>query len=353
MNQKWAQKKALYFKKTFWPVLGLLLALVNEQIPSQTNDSVVNDWENPKVFAINKEAPRATFIPFPDLKEALTREPKQSPWYKSLNGRWKFNWVPKPADRPHDFWQPDFDDSRWVEIDVPSNWELQGYGIPIYVNSDYEFAPHHPQPPSIPHDNNPVGSYRLKFTVPDDWKDKEVFIHFGAVKSAFYLWVNGQKVGYSQDSKTPAEFKLTPYLKPGENLLALEVYRWSDGSYLECQDFWRISGIERDVYLYAAPKTRIRDFFARTLLNSDYQNGLLNLDVEIVNDSPAPAPAALARKLQVYNLTASLFDQNGEQIFLEKKTFTLKPGEKKLINYKGEIQNIKPWTAETPNLYTL
>ena len=330
----------------------IFLVLSSDRLPaSSPGEDAVNDWENPRVFAINKEAPHATFIPFPELSQALSSEPKKSPWYRSLNGRWKFNWVPKPADRPLDFWRPDYDDSRWAEIEVPANWELNGYGIPIYVNSDYEFASDNPQPPRIPHDNNPVGSYRLKFTVPEAWGDKEVFIHFGAVKSAFYLWVNGQKVGYSQDSKTPAEFRITPFLKPGENLLALEVYRYSDGSYLECQDFWRISGIERDVYLYAAPRTRIRDFFARTLLDEQYRDGLLNLEVEVVDDNQAPT--GRRGKLQVFNLTVSLVNESGEKLFLEKKTFTLKPGEKKILNYKGEIPDIKPWSAEMPNLYSL
>ncbi len=329
---------------------GLFLIFLGWSFTAPAQENQVNDWENPKVFAINTELPRATFIPFPDLDSALKNEPKNSPWYKSLNGKWKFNWVPKPADRPLDFWKIDFDDSNWKEIEVPSNWELQGYGIPIYVNIPYEFTSN-PNPPHIPHDNNPVGSYRLKFRVPDSWKDQDVFIHFGAVKSAFYLWVNGQKVGYSQDSKTPAEFKLTPYLKPGENLLALEVYRWSDGSYLECQDFWRISGIERDVYLYATPKVRIRDFFARTSLDENYQNGLLNLEVEILNDQKDSATRI--KKLLVYTLTALVEDQNGEKLFLEKKTFTIKPGEKKLLNFKASLPGIKPWSAETPNLYTL
>ncbi len=331
---------------------SIILALSTARLPaSSEGETTVNDWENPRVFAINKEAPRATFIPFPELSQALSSEPTKSPWYRSLNGRWKFNWVPRPADRPLDFWRPDYDDSHWDEIDVPANWELLGYGIPIYVNIPYEFAPDNPQPPRIPHDHNPVGSYRTKFTIPVSWKDKEVFIHFGAVKSAFYIWVNGQKVGYSQDSKTPAEFRITPYLKPGENLLALEVYRWSDGSYLECQDFWRISGIERDVYLYAAPTTRIRDFFARTLLDEHYRNGLLNLEVEVVDYTLAPA--ARPGKLRVFNLTVTIIDRSGERVFLEKKTFTLKPGEKKILNYKGEIPDVKPWSAETPDLYTL
>ncbi|MCX8159688.1 MAG: DUF4981 domain-containing protein [Candidatus Saccharicenans sp.] len=331
---------------------AVIFTLASDRQPaSGPGEDPVNDWENPRVFAINKETPHATFIPFPDLNKALSTEPKNSPWYKSLNGHWKFNWVPKPADRPLDFWRLDFDDSHWAEIEVPANWELNGYGIPIYVNSDYEFAPENPQPPHIPHDNNPVGSYRLKFSVPDNWQDKEVFIHFGAVKSAFYLWVNGQKVGYSQDSKTPAEFKITPYLKPGENFLAVEVYRYSDGSYLECQDFWRISGIERDVFLYAAPRTRVRDFFARTLLSEDYSQGRLDLDVEVMDDSPTPA--VQTRKLQVYNLTASIIDDSGEKLFLEKKTFTLKPGDRKVLNFRGEVPGIKPWSAETPELYTL
>ncbi|MDI6698787.1 MAG: glycoside hydrolase family 2 TIM barrel-domain containing protein [Candidatus Saccharicenans sp.] len=330
----------------------IFILLAARPISSGAGETEVNDWENPGVLAINKEAPHATFIPFPELSQALSQKAEKSPWYKSLNGRWKFNWVSKPADRPLDFWHPDYDDSRWGEIEVPANWELNGYGIPIYVNSDYEFAPDNPRPPRIPHDHNPVGSYRLRFSVPENWKDKEVFIHFGAVKSAFYLWVNGQKVGYSQDSKTPAEFRITPYLKSGDNLLALEVYRWSDGSYLECQDFWRISGIEREVYLYAAPRTRVRDFFARTTLDENYKNGRLDMEVEIINEDGRASPARAAR-LQVYNLTVSIIDQPGTKLFLEKKTFTLKSGEKKILNFKGEIPGVTPWSAETPNLYTL
>jgi beta-galactosidase len=352
MSKMFSIKRIFPVKRLFLAVMCLAILLGSRHSSSLAQESMVNDWENPNVFGINKELPHATFIPFPRLNQALGTEPKNSPWYKSLNGKWKFNWSLKPADRPLDFWKPDFDDRSWKEIEVPSNWELQGYGIPIYVNIDYEFS-ENPQPPHIPHDNNPVGSYRLKFTVPESWKDNDVFIHFGAVKSAFYIWVNGEKVGYSQDSKTPAEWKITSYLKPGENLLALEVYRWSDGSYLECQDFWRISGIERDVYLYAAPKTRIRDFFARTLLDEheQYKNGRVDLDVDVLNG--LPSTAIRQKKLLVYNLNVSIVSDNSEKLFLDKKTFTLKPGEKKTLNYRGEIPDIKPWSAETPNLYTL
>ncbi len=156
-----------------------------------------NDWENPWMFNQNKEEPYATFVPFPDIDSALKNDKKNSPFYKSLNGMWKFNWVSKPEDRPLDFYKPDYDLSSWKEIAVPSNWELQGYGFPIYVNSSYEFT-RHPDPPHIPHDHNPVGSYRRTFVIPGNWRDMEVFLHFGAVKSAFYVWVNGQKVGYSR-----------------------------------------------------------------------------------------------------------------------------------------------------------
>jgi beta-galactosidase len=336
--------------KLFAASLILLVAIAAGQVLWAAPQETVNDWENPKVFSINTELPHATFVPFPELSQALQLKAKNSPWYKSLNGPWKFNWVPKPADIPANFWLPDYDDSQWKEIEVPSNWEIQGYGIPIYVNSDYEFSPENPQPPNIPDDDNPVGSYRLFFTVPESWRGLDVFIHFGGVKSAFYLWINGQKVGYSEDSKTPAEFKITPYLKSGKNLVALQVYRWSDGSYLECQDMWRISGIERDVYLYAAPQVRIRDFFAHTPLDEEYKNGLLSLDVEV---SSEPASGGKKQSLSAYTLRASLLTDSGQPLYQKDITFTLPPSGEKTVGFSQEIEGIKPWTAETPNLYRL
>jgi len=317
-------------------LLILLTGLSGQEVP---------DWENPAVVAINKEAPRATAIPYADMKSALTLAPEDSPYFLSLNGNWKFKWVEKPADRPEGFYQPGYDVSRWDEIPVPSNWELQGYGIPIYVNSAYEFS-RRPNPPAIPHDYNPVGSYRTTFTLPDTWDGRQVYIHFGAVKSAMYLWINGQKVGYSQGSKLPAEFHITPYLKEGENVLAVEVYRWSDGSYLECQDFWRISGIERDVFLFSTPEYHIRDFFANGDLDDQYRNGVLKLDVELVNHHPR----LRARNLQVQYV---LLDDNRNVV--AKETIPAGLHEKKTNRLQAEahIENIKPWTAETPHLYTL
>ena len=304
-----------------------------------------NDWENPWMFNQNKEEPYATFVPFPDIDSALKNDKKNSPFYKSLNGMWKFNWVSKPEDRPLDFYKPDYDLSSWKEIAVPSNWELQGYGFPIYVNSSYEFT-RHPDPPHIPHDYNPVGSYRRTFVIPGNWRDMEVFLHFGAVKSAFYVWVNGQKVGYSQDSKTPAEWDITPYLQKGDNSVALEVYRWSDGSYLECQDFWRISGIERDVYLYAAPKVRIRDFFAVADLDENYSNGKLSVNVELKNNMPE-------LKAGKFKLELQLFDAQKKVVVSETKSVDINKKEKADVSFEQMVKNPKRWSAETPDLYSL
>ena len=215
---------------------------------------------------------------------------KNSDYYELLNGTWKFNWVKKPSDRPVDFYKESYDVSGWKDIRVPGNWEVEGertgnnFGIPIYVNTTYPWADKRPVPPAIPHDWNPVGSYRTTFNIPENWDGREIILHFGAVKSAMYVWVNDKKVGYSQGSKLPAEFDITSFIRPGSNTLAVEVYRWSDGSYLECQDFWRISGIERDVYLYAAPKTRIFDFFFKPGLDENYRDANFTLGVELTND---------------------------------------------------------------------
>ena len=319
------------------------------------------DWENPAVFNLNKEKPHATLMPFRSVEEALSQKPHQSVFYKTLCGTWKFNWVRKPADRPVDFYKPEFDVSGWADIPVPSNWELEGYGIPIYVNHQYEFAdfkaPVSPEikfidgrypanPGQVPHDYNPVGSYRRTFTVPESWDGRRVFIQFGAVKSAFYLWINGEKVGYSQGSKTPAEWDITKYLKEGENVIAAEVYRWSDGSYLECQDFWRISGIERDVYLYSTPEVRIRDFFAKADLDSDYKNGVFNLDVNLKNQ---------VAKLRSgnYKVEYQIFDATNTLVASEEMEAKINRKEDLSLTFSKEIENPLKWTAETPNLYSL
>ena len=196
-----------------------------------------NYWENPALTGINNELPSATFIPFSTEKEALVNDWSASPWYKLLNGTWKFNWSENPDKRPVNFYKDGFNVSGWKDIQVPSTIEVQGYGYPVYTNMKYEFS--HlmkPDPPHVPHDYNPVGSYLTTFTVPPDWKDRQVFLHFGAVKSFMYVYLNGTRVGMSKDAKTPSEFNINKFLRDGANLLGVEVFRWSDGTYLECQD---------------------------------------------------------------------------------------------------------------------
>ncbi|MDH5405692.1 MAG: DUF4981 domain-containing protein [Candidatus Aminicenantes bacterium] len=311
---------------------------------SQVRTKEVNDWENPAMIGQNKEPAHCTYIPYEDIKNALNNDPAQSPFYQSLNGIWKFNWVRKPADRPVNFYQDDYDVSQWDDIIVPSNWQLQGYGIPVYTNSDYPFEPN---PPYIPHEYNPVGSYRRNFTIPDSWYERQVFLHFGAVKSAMYVWVNGENVGYSQGCKTPAEFNITKYLRRGENSLAVEVYRWSDGSYLEDQDFWKISGIERDVFLFSAPNVMFRDFFALADLDDTYTNGMLKVTVMVKNYLP--------HVVAQYHVAIDLLNADNKLVLEAPMVEEVKIGklEETAIHFQQLVKEPAKWTAETPNLYSL
>ena len=261
-------------------------------------------WNDINVIRENAERPRAHFVGYPSPEAAIAGDLATNPWYRSLNGRWKFHYSPRPADRPADFFQLDFDVAHWDEIPVPSNWELAGYGYPIYVNIPYPFAV---DEPNVPEDDNPVGSYRREFEVPASWLERDVFLRFGAVSSAFYVWVNGQYVGYSEGSKTPTEFALNGHVRAGRNVIAVEVYRWSTGSYLEDQDFWSLSGIQRDVELHARPKQRVRDFFVRAGLDEHYENGVLRVDIDLTNaGSPRPVDVSfsvLDRDETIYKTT--------------------------------------------------
>ena len=229
------------------------------------------EWEQEQNLHLNKEAPTAFFASFSDLQSALKVLPENSKWRRSLNGQWKFHWAKDPQSRPVDFYKPDYDVKDWKEIKVPSSWQTQGYGTPIYSNQPYPFErswPYVMKEPSNKNytsykERNPVGSYRRTFEVPADWDGREVYMQFDGVDSFFYLWINGQYVGFSKDSRNPARFDISPYLKKGENVVAAEVYRHSDGAYLECQDMFRLSGIFRNVSIFALPKVHIRDFFAQ------------------------------------------------------------------------------------------
>ncbi len=309
---------------------------------TQAQEMQKPDWENPKVFDINMEKPHAVLMPFDDLDQALDARPEQSPFYKSLNGSWKFNWVRKPADRPRNFYKMDYDVSYWDNIPVPANWELQGYGVPIYVNIQYPFPK---DPPNIPHDYNPVGSYVRTFTVPENWDGRQVFLQLGAVKSAAYYWLNGEKLGYSQGSKTPVEFDVTDFLQAGENKLAVEIYRWSDGSYLEDQDFWRLSGIERDVFLWSSPKVHVRDFFVHTDLDASYENATLRVETD-VQSYQAASVRGHSLKLQLYNPQGRMIGTVADALDFENKKAAL-------LELSLNVNQPDLWTAETPNLYQI
>ncbi|MDZ7738021.1 MAG: glycoside hydrolase family 2 TIM barrel-domain containing protein [Bacteroidales bacterium] len=298
------------------------------------------DWEDPGMIQQNREEAHALMISYPDEAAALKGNKDKNPRYMSLDGKWLFHWVKKPADRPYWFFKDDYDTRDWDEISVPSNWEMKGYGIPFYVNNGYGFET---DPPHIDHDWNPVGSYKKVFKMPSDWEDKEIFLRFGAVSSAFYLWVNGEMVGYSQGSKTPAEFNITPWVKKGKNSIAVEVYRWCDGSYLEDQDFWRLSGIQRSVFLQARPKVRVADYFVRAGLNEDYSDGVLDLDIDI----SAAAENDMSGAALEYKL---IWD--GEEILSDRKKISIADGDT-TVHFNALIDDVNKWTAETPHLYTL
>ena len=284
------------------------------------------EWENELVNYVNVEPARAYSMPLARQADALTDDWPETPYVKSLNGRWRYNWCGAPAQRPRDFWRTDFDDSSWYEIDVPSCVELKGFGVPIYTNIPY---PHPATPPKLDPDYNPVSSYRTTFTVPDDWRGRNVYLRFEGVYSGYYVWVNGKRVGYSEDSCTAHEFNITPYLHlpPATNLLAVEVYRWSDGSYLEDQDYFRYSGIYRNVMIFATPKAEIWDFHAKTDLANGYRDGVIDLTVETRGEK-APVSAAL-------------YDAEF------RKVCDVAVGGRTLV------RNARLWSAEKPVLYTL
>jgi beta-galactosidase len=325
------------------------LTLLTGLLPAQTHD-----WENPAVFRINKEAARATAMPFPSKDEASNPR-LESPWCKVLNGNWKFHHVGNPNAKPTGFEEPGFDDAAWKEIPVPSNWQMHGYGIPAYTNITYPFAKKPPHvmgtPPgffwNFPEEvRNQVGSYRHRFTIPTEWKGRHTFLVFGGVDSAFYLWINGKKVGYSQDSRTPAEFDISAYLTDGENVLAAEVYQNSDGSYLEDQDMFRMSGIFRDVYLWSAAAVDLRDHEVKAGLADDYKSGLFSFKGTIINRGSVE----VATKLKV-----ELTDAAGKSTELATLSSRIPARGEALAVFDlsgSQLPKIQPWSAEVPNLYT-
>ena len=304
------------------------------------------EWQDPRVFEINKLYPRAN-IPQNYFRFNMTNvEMMDELGAVILNGQWAFHYVPNADERPTDFFRTDYDDSGWGTIPVPGNWELNGYGVPVYVNTTNDFD--NSQLPKVPVKGNAVGSYRKWVNIDKKWKDKQVIINIGGAKSCFYLWVNGEFVGYSEDAKTNSEFDITQFVKFGErNLIALQVFKWSDGSYFECQDFWRLSGIERDITLYAQPRTHIYDYKIVADLDSTYQHGLLDIEMAIENLDSCP-------KDQIFYITVNFPDQDmrTEEVVLHNYTDTILKNTvgKHYVRLKAELPHIIPWTAENPHL---
>lgn len=315
-------------------------------------------WQDETVFAINKEPGHATYIPYPSVSQMQSDEYYSKPWieptsdyYMSLNGTWKFNLVEEPSLRPQDFFENSYDVSGWDDLPVPSNWEMHGYDKPLYCNVEYPFANN---PPYITRRSgysgygiNPVGSYRREFTLPANWDGKQVFVHFGGIYSAAYVWVNGEYVGYTQGANNDHEFDISKYVTAGTNNISVQVFRWCDGSYLECQDMFRMSGIYRDVYLYATPKTFIRDHYITSeLAEPDYTSGKLNIDAWVNNRGEQPETV----KAQFELLNAA-----GEQIYIseEKEVTALASGSEEKISFSADLNGLSLWSAEIPNLYTV
>ncbi|MGD9100574.1 MAG: glycoside hydrolase family 2 TIM barrel-domain containing protein, partial [Anaerolineae bacterium] len=303
-----------------------------------------HDWENHRVVGRNKQPGHVPLTPYTDEPLALTGEREASPYLASLNGDWKFHYAANPALAPQGFYEAEFDDAAWDSISVPSNWQLpgrgrQGYDKPIYVNSQYPFPV---DPPRVPRDDNPTGSYRRRFTLPEEWEGRRIFILFEGVDSAFYLWINGERVGYSQGSRLPAEFDITSFVRPGENTLAVQVYRWSDGSYLEDQDYWRLSGIYRDVHLRASLPLHVRDFWVRTELDAAYRDAVLKVRVNLRNDG--------VEDVTGHVIQVNLLDADGQAVFAEP---LLAPVEGDTLNLERIVSDPAKWSDEHPYLYTL
>ncbi|MGC9063729.1 MAG: sugar-binding domain-containing protein, partial [bacterium] len=288
------------------------------------------EWNNnPEVFRINKEPPHTQLMPFEEFIRSTN--------YISLNGKWRFHWAKNPEERPKEFYKEDYDVSRWIELPVPSNWQLYGYDYPIYTNITYPWTGYEqPKPPFAPTVYNPVGSYRRTFTIPDNWREREIFISFQGVESAFYLWINGRFVGYSEDSRTPAEFDITDYVEfSKENSLSVEVYRWCDGSWIEDQDAIRLSGIYRDVYLFSTPKVHMRDFKVITDLDNEYKDGELYVKVDIVNYGDEKSS---------YIVEAMLYDSNKKYVFDKPIIMNVSSIDKRLsVEGKRFVPNPLKW----------
>ncbi|NDV68794.1 glycoside hydrolase family 2 TIM barrel-domain containing protein [Dysgonomonas sp. 25] len=335
------------------------LVETSQKVPKEKIVRGKTEWENETIFGVNKEQGHATYVVYPDVQTLKADKYFDTPWlqpsspyYMTLNGNWKFNWVKQPSERPVNFYKTSYDVSGWKEIPVPANWEMHGYGTPIYTNITY---PHKNNPPLIQSQKgytnekepNPVGSYRRTFTIPNDWDGKEIFLHFDGVYSGFYVWVNGQKVGYSEGANNDSEFDITKYVKAGENMVAVEVYRWTDGSYIEDQDMFRMSGIHRDVYVYAAPKVHIRDYHLESeFAGNDLSSAIFKADIAVHNYGKNSSGKA--------SVEVTLLNPNGSAVAtMTHPVEKINSQKEKNITIQSNVKNPALWTAEKPNLYSV
>lgn len=330
-------------KKSFLSVFLFLFCF--SSLIAQQDD--IDVFQNPKYQEENRLPMRASYFPFENEGLAIAGEKSNSKRFLNLNGTWKFFWTEHFNKLPENFQSENYNDSNWDDFQVPANWEFNGYGTPIYVNHPFEFAVDNPNPPFIENEKQPTGVYRRNISIPENWENQQVFLHLGAVKSAFKLYVNGEFVGMGEDSKLESEFELTEYLNKEDNLIVIEVRRWHDGSYLEAQDFWRISGIQRNVYLYSRPKIHFYDLFVKSDLINNYRDGKLSLDIELWNRTD--------KEQEKNSVEVSLIDAEGVKLYKDQQnTIGLKRKRgKTILRFAKEIPNVKSWSAETPYLYDL
>lgn len=319
---------------------GFLLGSASLQAQEQ---QAIPYWQDIQTVAVNKELPRSSFMSFDDRSAALNANYSNSPYYSLLNGTWKFYYVDSYKDLPANITDPTTQTSNWSDIQVPGNWEVQGHGVAIYTNHGYEFKARNPQPPQLP-EANPVGVYRRDFEVPANWDGRDIYLHIAGAKSGLYVYINGKEVGYSEDSKNPAEFLINPYLQPGKNVLTLKIFRWSTGTYLECQDFWRISGIERDVFLWSQPKIAVNDYRIVSTLDDNYKEGIFNLAMDVKNHSDKVKNIEVSYEL--VNATGKTVANHSNQVWVSPNTIAT-------TTFEATLPNVAAWSAEHPNLYKL
>jgi beta-galactosidase len=330
-------------KRRLLIILGFHVSLLICAQQKPFLSDIYNYLENTEVFELNQEDGHVPVVPYMTAGDALLNDRTKSSGYLPLNGTWKFHFANTPEGTPLNFFEPTFNDKKWDTIHVPSNWEMQGFGDPIFRNVTSPFTP---DPPRVPREYNPTGSYRRTFNIPSAWKGKEVFLRMEKTASASFVWINGKEVGYNEGAQEPAKYNITRYLKTGKNTIAVNVYKYSDGYYLEGQDYWRLAGIFDDVWLYATPPVHIFDWYAAADLDESYTDAILDLSLDVKNYSPEP--------VNDYTTRATLYD-SGKKVIktIVSEKFAVNPGGKHTISLQEEIENPAKWSAEFPNLYTL